>query len=150
MPTQPESQPANSFFGDLFKRVKSAFSRWREIRQLDSRDIGAVARDLNLSPSDFISLMFTSSCSLESLNRRLAYEGLSEEALVVSHPDELRDLRRVCSLCKEKGRCARDIRHGRLAGPSKYCPNELTLRSLARDVRHDREAQVLSVPSRRA
>ena len=50
--------------------------------------------------------------------------GLSEEALAASNPDELRDLRRVCSQCNTKARCARDLRHKRMAAPSKYCPNE--------------------------
>lgn len=145
------TQPTNhrrSFFGNLFNRAKSAFSRWREVRQLDCREIEAVARDLNISPADLVSLMSTSSDSLQSLNRRLAYEGLSEEALAISHPDELRDLRRVCGLCIEKARCARDLRHKRMATPAKYCPNELTLRSLAREAHHERLEQVVGVPSR--
>lgn len=149
MSTHPANWPVTSFFGGLFNRAKSAFSRWREVRQLDSQEIDAVARDLNISPTDLVSLMFTSSDSLESLNKRLAYEGLSQEGLTVSHPDELRDLRRVCSLCIEKARCARDIRHKRMATPAKYCPNELTLRYLAREVRHERLEQVLGIPSQR-
>lgn len=139
-------QPARSFFGDLFIRAGSAFSKWREIRQLDAREIEAVARDLNISPADLVSLMFTPSDSLKSLNKRLAYEGLSEEALTVSHPDELRDLRRVCSLCSEKSRCARDVRHNRMATPAKYCPNEPTLRLLAREARHEPARQMLGIP----
>lgn len=136
MLTQPANHSARSVLGNFFHRAKSAFSGWREVRQLDSVEVEAVARDLNISPTDLVSLMFASSDSLESLNKRLAYEGLSEEALAASHPDELRDLRRVCSLCSEKARCARDVRHRRMAIPSKYCPNEPTLRLLAREARH--------------
>lgn len=147
MLTQPADRPATSFFVDCFNRAKSAFFRWQEARQLDAHEIDAVARDLNISSSDLISLMFASPESLESLNKRLAYEGLSEKALAVSHPDELRDLRRVCSLCSEKVRCAKDVRHNRMTTPAKYCPNELTLQFLARDARHERSVQVLGVPS---
>ncbi len=140
-------QPTRSFFGNVFTRAKSAFAKWREIRQLDSREIDAVARDLNISSAELVSLMFTSSVSVESLDKRLSYAGLSEEALAVSHPDALRDLRRLCSQCLEKARCARDLRHKRMATPAKYCPNELTLRSLARE---ERLEQVLGTPHRLA
>lgn len=149
MLTQPANHPVRSVLGNFFNRAKSAFSIWREIRQFDSEEIEAVARDLNISPTDLVSLMFTSSGSLESLNKRLAQEGLSQEALAASHPDELRDLRRICSLCTEKARCARDIRCKRMATPAKYCPNELTLRFLAREARHERVVQELGIPSRR-
>ena len=148
MLTQPADRPATSLFVDFLKRAKSAFSRWSEARQLDAQEIDAVARDLNVSPTDLVSLMFASSESLASLNKRLAYEGLSEEALAVSHPDELRDLRRVCSLCSDKVRCARDVRHQRMVTPAKYCPNELTLQLLALGARHERSAQVLGIPRR--
>ena len=150
MLTQPADQPARSLFGDFFNRAKSALSRWREATQLDSREIDAVARDLNISSTELVSLMFTPSGSLQSLNKRLAYAGFSEEALATSHPDELRDLRRVCSQCSKKARCARDLRHKRMATPSKYCPNEPTLRLLAREAVQERSAQVLDFPAKLA
>ncbi len=146
MLTKPGEQPARLLFGGFFSRAKCAFSRWHGVRQLDSREIDAVARDLNISSPELVSLMLAPSESLESLNKRLAYEGLSEEALAVSHPDELRDLQRVCSQCPQKARCARDIRRKRMATPSKYCPNELTLRLLAREGLQERPAQVLAFP----
>ena len=142
MLTQP-NQRGRSYFGNVFNRAKSAFARWREARQLDSQEIDAVARDLNISPAELVALMFASADSLEQLDKRLAYAGLSEEALATSHPDELRDLRRVCSQCSEKARCARDLRHKRMATPSKYCPNELTLRLLVREACRERCAHVL-------
>ena len=148
MLTQSAGRPAESFFGSLFTRAKSTFSKWREVSRLDSREIEAVARDLNISSAELVSLMFTPSESLDQLNKRLAYAGFSEAALAASHPDELRDLRRVCGRCVEKRRCARDIRHKRMATPSKYCPNELTLRMLAREARQARSAQVLAFPAR--
>ncbi|MDE1934755.1 hypothetical protein [Bradyrhizobium sp.] len=143
-------QPARSLFGDFLKGARSAFSRWREARQLDPQEIEEVARDLNISPTELVSLMFAPSESLESLGKRLAYEQLSEEALAVSHADELRDLRRVCSQCSEKTRCARDIRRKRMATPSKYCPNEPTLRLLALEALQEHSAQVLAIPIRLA
>jgi hypothetical protein len=146
MLTQSVDQFGESIFQDLFKRAKSAVSRWREVSQLGPREIELVSRDLSISPAELVTLMSTSSISLEQLNKRLAHEGLAEKALAVSDPDELRDMRRVCSQCRSKSRCARDIRHKRMATPSKYCPNELTLRSLACRVRNERSAKVVRFP----
>ncbi len=150
MLTQSADPPAESFFGSFFNCAKSTLSKWREVSRLDSREFAAVACDLNMSSAELAALMSTPSGSLNSLNKRLAYAGLPEAALAASHPDELRDLRRVCSQCVEKRRCARDIRHKRMATPSKYCPNESTLRMLAREARQARSAQVLVFPAKRS
>jgi hypothetical protein len=119
-----------SFFSHLIDRARSTVSRWRELSRLDLREIEVVARELNLSPAELVTLMTTSSESLGSLDKRLSYAGLPQEALAESHPAELRDMRRICGQCTSKARCARDLRRKRMATPSKYCPNEPTLRAL--------------------
>ena len=139
---------SGSFFSHLVDRARFAFARWRELNRLDLREIEAVARELNLSPAELVTLMTTSSESLDSLDKRLAYAGLPQEALAASHPAELRDMRRICSQCPSKARCARDLRHKRMATPSKYCPNEPTLRALALDAHCDRSAQRLGSAGR--
>jgi hypothetical protein len=146
MSTPSAGQTDGSFFSNLLNRVRCAIYRWREVSRLDREEIDVVARDLNISPGELVALMYTSPDSLEQLDKRLAYAGLSDKALAASHPDELRDLRRVCSQCSSKARCARDIRHERMATPSKYCPNELTLRLLAREALKERMTQVVSPP----
>src|SRR5579872_4823705 len=136
MSTQEANNPARSVLGSVFHRAKSAFSGWSVVRQLDSEE--AVARDLNISPTEFVSLMFTSAGS----------QGLSEERLAASHPDELRDLCRVCSPCNKNARRARVIRRNRLATAAQYSSNQLTPRSLARAAHHDRMEQLLGAASR--
>jgi hypothetical protein len=147
MLTPSPDRTAESCFGSPINRVKSAFAKWREVSKLDTEEIGTVARDLNISSAGNVALMFTPSGSLGQLNKRLAYAELPETALAASDPEELHDMRRVCSQCVEKSRCARDIRHKRFATPSKYCPNELTLRMLVREARQGRSAQVLAFPA---
>jgi hypothetical protein len=142
MLTQSADRPGGSLLGNFLSRAKCAVSRWWEVRRLDSREIEAVARDLNISSAELVSLMLTSSDSLDSLKQRLAYEGLPEESLAISHPAELRDMRRICGQCSSKARCARDLRHKRIATPSKYCPNEPTLRALALEANREKLARV--------
>ena len=148
MSMQSRGRPGGSFLGNLFNRVKGAVSRRWEISRLDPRDIETVARELKMSPAELVSLALMSSESLQSLDRRLSYAGLPPEFLSVSHPAELQDMRRTCAQCASKARCARDLRRKRMATPSKYCPNEPTLRSLALEAHRARSAQVLAFPAR--
>jgi len=141
---QSVDRSGGSLLGNLPGRAKGAISRWWEVRRLGSREIDAVARDMNVSSAELVSLMLTSSDSLGSLNKRLAYEGLPQESLAVSHPAELRDMRRICSQCHSKARCARDFRHKRMATPSKYCPNQPTLRALALEAQRKKTARILN------
>jgi hypothetical protein len=138
-----------TFIGSFLGRLRSAACRWSERQRLDPREIEAIARELNLSKAELGALSFAPSGSLDSLNRRLAHAGLSESELATSHGDVLRDLRRVCSQCASRARCARDLRHERRATPAKYCPNEQTLRALEDEAYQSPSAQVLAFPAMR-
>jgi hypothetical protein len=122
-----------SFVGGLLDRFKGAISRWNEMQRFDRQEIESIARELNVSPAELGALASMPASSLESLGKRLSHAGLSEVA--ASQPEVLRDLRRVCSLCRSRARCARDLKRERRATPSKYCPNEQTLQALAREAR---------------
>ena len=95
------------------------------------REVDEIAHELNLSTSD-LRLLAREQGSPELLSKRLEHAGLSEQMLASSHCDVLRDLQRVCGLCREKARCAEDLARERRASPAKYCPNELTLTALSR------------------
>jgi hypothetical protein len=122
MYTEADDKKYNRFFGNLYRRLRGAKARWND---------GALG--------------FQPSRPLWSLARRLSHAGLSEDTLVASHSDVLRDLRRVCSQCKSRARCARDLKHERRATPAKYCPNERALRALADQI-HPSNPQILPFP----
>lgn len=124
----------STLFGNLRDRLKGVMDRRNELQRLDQREIEVIARELNLSRTELLALILKPSGSLQSLSRRLSHAGLAEDDLDASHGDVLRDLRRVCSQCSSKARCARDLNRDRQATPAKYCPNEQTLRALADDV----------------
>jgi hypothetical protein len=148
--SESEGRGGGSRLGNLFGRFKGAISRWNEVHRLDALEMEAIARELNLSTAEFGALRFAPSGRLESLSRRLSHAGLSEAALAASHGDVLRDLRRVCTQCPAESRCARDLARERRATPSKYCPNEQTLRALERGARQRPSAQVFAFPAVRA
>lgn len=138
----------SSVFRSLLDRCRSAMARWNELQRLDSQEMEAIARELNLSKAELGALTFMPSGSLLSLSKRLSHAGLSEEELAAAHGDVLRDMRRVCSQCQSKARCARDLKHERRATPSKYCPNEQTLRALT-DEMHQGASRAQSFPAAR-
>jgi hypothetical protein len=56
-----------------------------------------------------------------------------DEALERTHPLVLRDMERVCTLCRHKARCDMDLTDGTSAEYfSSYCPNESTITQLER------------------
>jgi hypothetical protein len=119
------------------------------MRRLDSQEMGLIAHELNLTAAGLHALALTSSRSVESLNRRLEHAGICVDQLAARHGDVLRDLRRVCSQCTFKARCARDIMRERRATPSKYCPNEQTLRALGCGMSLRPSAQLFAFPASR-
>ena len=146
MVTDSGDSKRRAFLRAVLQRVKDALPRLTDIQHLASWELEAIARELNLSKAELDALAFAPSGSLESLSRRLSHAGLSEQALAATHGDVLRDLRRTCSRCPSKARCARDLKHERRATPAKYCPNEQTLRSLAFEAHR---ARILPFPSLR-
>lgn len=138
----------STLFGNLLGRLKGVMDRRNELQRLDQREIEVIARELNLSRTELAALILKPSGSLQSLSRRLSHAGLAEDHVEEFHGDVLRDLRRVCSQCSSKARCARDLNHARQATPAKYCPNEQTLRALAEAVQRCAPA-VLPGPARR-
>lgn len=124
-------------FESLLGRLRAFLSRRREFDLMTAREVDEIAHELNLPTPDLRALA-RGRGSPELLNKRLEHAGLSERALASSHSDVLRDLQRVCGLCREKTRCAADLARERRASPAKYCPNELTLTALSRGVSAER------------
>lgn len=133
---------------NLLDRFRSAVTRWSEFQRLDSWEMEAIASEFNLSKAELSALTFQPSGSIQSLSKRLSNAGLSEDQLAAAHGDVLRDMRRVCSQCQSKARCARDLKHERRATPAKYCPNEQTLQALTDEV-HQVASRILPFPASR-
>jgi len=65
------------------------------------------------------------------LDARMTSLELSAASVRESQPAVMQSLRRACSSCALKSRCARDLASTeRAANVAAYCPNEPTLKSL--------------------
>jgi hypothetical protein len=104
-----------------------------DLDALGPEETGRMAQDVGIAPGELRELARHDSDAAGLLEKRLRVLGLSSAELVTTAPAELRDLERLCTLCRSKGRCAHDL----ATDPDtpawhQYCPNEQTLTSLAR------------------
>jgi Family of unknown function (DUF6455) len=118
------------------KFLKQAFSWWRkrgasDLFQLDEREISRIAGELNLSSDQLAAIEKSGDDGAALLRRMILANGLDAESIRRAAPDVLRDLEAHCSLCRQQGRCRREIETGRAPqGFDDYCPNAFTLRRL--------------------
>ncbi len=91
----------------------------------------ALARDMGMSVSEFRSIDLRGPKAADLLLRRMAVLGLDPGQLNQRDPAVMRDLQRVCTLCRSRPSCAWDLEHN---APPKvwqsYCPNSGTLAAL--------------------
>jgi hypothetical protein len=104
-----------------------------EMRQLDRADFDRIANDLRIAPDDLEELVRHGQHSADELPKMLEQLGIDAERLGQAQPLLLRDLERVCSLCRQKGQCDHDLASGTAAeNYHGYCGNASTLESLDR------------------
>ena len=114
---------------DFIGRQRRRFASSRELDALTPAEVSSIARDLKLSKS-----------SLRELTARELEPHLLVRMLASLHKtmppsgDVLgRDMQAVCSLCRSKGRCNRELATGTAAANyRKFCPNAFNLDLLPR------------------
>ena len=114
---------------DFIGRQRRRLAAAREFDALTPAEASSIARDLKLSKSSLRELAAQTGerqllvRMLASLNKSMPPSG-----------DVLgRDMQAVCSLCRSKGRCNRDLSSGTAPGNyRKFCPNAFNLDLLPR------------------
>jgi Family of unknown function (DUF6455) len=114
-------------FGDWLKHRQAI----REIRGLDSGEFASIAHDLRIAPADLDALVCQGPHAADELPKLLKALGIDEKALSRTQPLVLRDMARVCTLCRQKPQCDRDLDAG--TSPehyADYCLNASTIDAL--------------------
>jgi hypothetical protein len=102
-----------------------------EIGRLDHDAMQRIAADLRIAPDDLDALVRNGPHATDELPQMLAALGIDRAALARSQPLVLRDLARVCALCKDKARCRGDLAAGTAATRFEdYCLNAPTIDGL--------------------
>jgi Family of unknown function (DUF6455) len=95
-------------------------------------EIERMARDIRMSASELRAIMKLGPDAADLLQRRMAALDLDPKEVSRIEPETLRDLQRVCALCRSHRRCARDFAHKAATETwNEYCPNTDTLAALS-------------------
>jgi hypothetical protein len=122
----------------IVDKVIDAFGNWRrrrrdilEMRELDGRVVAKIARELNIQPTDLDMPIRKGSHAADELSDLLTLLGVNSDLLAKTEPLVLHDMARVCTSCKQKHRCNRDIAAGTSAQHyAEYCLSASTIDDL--------------------
>jgi hypothetical protein len=137
MTAQRETYPTVEFligkFADWLKHRREL----SEIRRMNRTDFDLIARDLRISPDDLDRLVQVGSHGADELPKMLASLGINQASLARTEPLLVRDMQRVCGLCRDKAQCHADLADGTSAGHYRdYCPNAPTIDALGELAKH--------------
>jgi hypothetical protein len=116
------------------------FCEWLKLRRESSElmeyaagpgELERVARELNVTPAELEMLVRRGSQGASELPEMLRALGIDEATLRRAEPALLLDMERVCSFCKQKRRCYRELAAG--TAPANYlefCENADTFEAL--------------------
>ena len=116
----PAVQLLISTFADWLKHRREL----NELRQMDRADFDRIADDLRVSPSELDELVRQGPHAADELPVMLRALGIDAHRLARSEPMLLRDMERVCAMCRQKAQCDRDLIAGTAAEHYEgYCLN---------------------------
>jgi hypothetical protein len=131
MIAQHESYPTIEFWIDKFVDWIKHRRELSEVRQMNRTDFDLIARDLRVSPDELDRLVASGAHGADEMPEMLKALGIEVADLARVDPLMVRDMQRVCSLCRDKAHC-----HGELAGGTaaqhyrEFCPNAPTIDAL--------------------
>jgi hypothetical protein len=121
---------------ELAAAIRRWHSGWVQAYEVDSlgRDQReALARDIVVSEDVLTKLLSQGPEAAAELQRLMRALGFAPETTQRIHPAVMRDMSIVCSACKFKRRCRKDIESGLAPVAQRYCPNTHTIKALHRE-----------------
>jgi hypothetical protein len=131
MSSDHATYPTVEFLIDKFADWLKHRRELNEVRRLNRTEFDLIASDLRISPGDLDQLVQCGSHSADELPKMLKSLGISEDDLKRTQPMLLRDMERVCALCRDKAHCDRELAAGTAAEHYQgYCPNASSIGAL--------------------
>jgi Family of unknown function (DUF6455) len=92
---------------------------------------------LRISSNDLDQLVRQGPHAADELPKMLKALGIDEGDLARTEPLVLRDMERVCTLCRHKRQCDRELAAGTATEHyERYCPNASTIDGLGKPIHH--------------
>ena len=132
MTAQREIYPTDEFLIGKFADWLRHRRELSEIRRMNRTDFDAIARDLRVSSDDLDRLVQIGRHGADELPEMLKNLGIDEADLARTQPLLVRDMQRVCAMCRDKAQCDGDLAAGTTAEHYRdYCPNAPTIDALS-------------------
>jgi transcriptional regulator with XRE-family HTH domain len=128
MTAESKPYPRVEFLIDSFAEWIKQRRELHEMRQMDRADFDRIAGDLRVTPDDLEELVRKGPHAADELPKLLNALGINEASLARVQPLVLRDMERVCAMCRHKRECDRDLAAGTAAAHYEdYCNNAPTI-----------------------
>jgi hypothetical protein len=120
--------------GQWIMKCQHARDNCNDLVNCGPDEVGNIARDLRLSPSELATLARNGPNAADLLQDMLNALGFDKNALENDEPLVMRDLERLCTTCHEKRQCRFDLVNGVIAENFRdYCPNAFTIEALLQE-----------------
>ena len=117
----------------LLARVRDWWRTQNELADINRNELDRVAADLGMTAGDLEDLVARGPDATNLLYERMRVLGISREEVARAAYGIMRDLEKTCACCNEKGVCKEDLtKTPDDPGWKSYCPNAVSLESLAR------------------
>jgi hypothetical protein len=131
------SMSTQSAVETLLARVRDWWRAQNELAGINPGELDRVAADLGMSARALKGLVARGPDAANLLYERMHALGISKADVDHAAQGVMRDLQKTCACCNEKGVCEKDLaKHPDDPVWKTYCPNAVTLESLAKLKRH--------------
>jgi hypothetical protein len=112
-------------------KYRQANSLHDEFEHCSPEDVMQIAKDLGVSVSELRMLTTKGPGAADLIEKMLIALRVDPHVLASTNPAVLRDLRRLCVVCSQKGRCEHELAKGTASEHFReFCPNAFTLDAL--------------------
>jgi Family of unknown function (DUF6455) len=119
--------------GRVLDCVREHVALGSDLATLSREDLRHIAGDLALAESVLLSLSTGARDNTVLMQRMMRARGLDPDKMRHAFSMALRDAERVCSQCRNTGRCRRELDAGTAAAHCRaYCPNAATFDDLVK------------------
>jgi hypothetical protein len=127
-----DKQKSRSPFEAIFQWCRD-WTRGSSVFECCTEDeVEHIAKDIGVSVSELHKLASLGPEAADLLQCRMSALDLDPEEVSRTEPRTFQDLQRVCTLCDDHRRCARDLsRDSAIPAWKDYCPNAETLMALS-------------------
>jgi hypothetical protein len=113
------------------KKHRDAAGLYDELAQWPAEEIARTARDIGVSPDELICMAGKGPHAADQLPRLLHALSVDSGTLSRDDPEMMRDMQRLCTACRHKRRCERELAANSAANNyRRFCPNAVSLETV--------------------